>query len=463
MSAPVTDPRGLSFWWRSLPGPVTPRAPLPGDRDADVVVVGAGYTGLWTAYYLLKADPTLRVVVLEKELAGYGASGRNGGWCSALFPASMAAIAARSSREGAVAMMAAMRDSVDAVGLTATAEGIDCGFEKGGTLAVATNAAQERRLRRGVADLHRWGLGPEDVRWLDRGEADDVITTAGSRGGVFTPHCAAIQPARLARGLARAVERLGVRIHEGTPVRSFHDGVVETDAGRVRADVVVRATEAFTAQLPGLARAIVPLYTLMIATEPLGEGFWKEVGWDGRATFADGRRMIIYAQRTDDDRIAFGGRGAPYHFGSRVHPAFDRDPATFALLEETLVSLFPGARDALITNRWGGPVGTPRDWFASVGLDRAAKAAWAGGYVGDGVSTTNLAGRTLADLILERDTDLIRLPWVGHQSPRWEPEPLRWLAIRGLARMTSSADAHEQRTGREARLRGRILDAALGH
>lgn len=458
--------RTLSLWLDQVAAagdPLEPRAALPGDTDVDVAIVGGGYTGLWTAYWLVRHDPSLRVVVLERDVCGAGASGRNGGWCSALFPAPMAAIAARSSRDGALAMMRAMRDSVDAVGLTATAEGIDCGFEKGGTLAVATNGPQERRLRAGVAELHRWGLGPEDVRWLDRAEADGIVTAAGSRGGVFTPHCAAIQPARLVRGLARTVERLGVRVHEATPVRSFGNGVVETDAGRVRAGVVVRATEAFTPQLPGLGRAIVPLYSLMIATEPLDDDFWKEAGWHRRTTFADGRRMIIYAQRTTDNRIAFGGRGAPYHFGSRVRDAYDRDPATFALLEATLGALFPEARDARVTHRWGGAVGAPRDWFASVGLDRAAKLAWAGGYVGDGVSTTNLAGRTLADLILERDTDLVRLPWVGHVSRSWEPEPLRWLAIRGLARMTASADEHERRTGREARVRGRILDAALGH
>ena len=192
---------------------------------------------------------------------------------------------------------------------------------------------------------------------------------------------------------------------------------------------MVRATEAWTATLPGLERAIVPVYSLMVATEPLSADFWSRAGLESRATFADHRHMIIYGQRTADDRIAFGGRGAPYHFGSTISSTFDSEPAVHALLRQTLAELFPEVADARFTHAWGGPLGIPRDWHSSVGLDRATGLAWAGGYVGDGVSTTNLAGRTLADLITGADTPLTRLPWVGHVSPRWEPEPLRWLGV----------------------------------
>jgi len=164
---------------------------------------------------------------------------------------------------------------------------------------------------------------------------------------------------------------------------------------------------------------------------------------------------------TADGRIAFGGRGAPYHLGSAVRPEYDREPRVFAALEVALRGLFPGLGSARITHRWGGPLGVPRDFYASVGLDRSRGLAWAGGYVGDGVGTSALAGRTLADLILRRDTDRSRLPWVGHRSPRWEPEPLRWLGINGVRLVAASADAAESRTGRPAR-RARLLNHLTG-
>jgi glycine/D-amino acid oxidase-like deaminating enzyme len=270
-------------------------------------------------------------------------------------------------------------------------------------------------------------------------------------GATYTPHCAALHPARLARGLAAAVERLGVTLVEQTRATSLAPGRVRTDRGDVRAEVVVRATEGYTCGLAGMKRILAPVYSLMIATEPLPEATWQQIGLARRETFADHRHLVIYGQRTADGRLAFGGRGAPYHFGSAVRPSQDQDPKVHAMLAATLVELFPALRDVEITHRWGGPLGIPRDWFSSVGFDRSSGLAWAGGYVGDGVSTTNLAGRTLADLITGADSGNTRLAWVGHRSPRWEPEPLRYLGVNaGLAVMTS-ADATERRTGRPAR------------
>jgi glycine/D-amino acid oxidase-like deaminating enzyme len=219
----------------------------------------------------------------------------------------------------------------------------------------------------------------------------------------------------------------------------------------VRAAHVVRATEGYSPALPGLHRAIAPVFSLMIATEPLGAEVWDQIGLARRETFSDFRNVIIYGQRTADDRLAFGGRGAPYHFGSRVRPRFDRDPAVFAKLERVLGELFPAIAGVGVTHRWGGPLGIPRDWCASVGLDRSTGLAWGGGYVGDGVGTSNLAGRTLADLILRRDTELVRLPWVDHRSRAWEPEPLRWLGVNAALRLALLADRIEARTGRPSR------------
>jgi glycine/D-amino acid oxidase-like deaminating enzyme len=446
------DYRKLSLWLDTMPGRLEPGAPLPGDRDVDVAIAGAGFTGLWTAYYLSQADPGLRIAICEKEIAGFGASGRNGGWCSALFPASLAKLERMAGRSQAIAMHRAMQRTVDEVGRAAAAESVDCHWAKGGTVQLARSATQLDRAAAEVREARSFGFGEDDLRLLTADEARCLVPATGVLGGTFTPHCAAIQPARLVRGLADAVQRRGVQLYERTPVLDIQPGKLITLSGTVRAQYVIRATESYTARLPGLRRAVAPVYSLMIATAPLPEAAWNEIGLAGRPTFGDLRHLIIYGQRTADGRLAFGGRGAPYHLGSAVRPSFDRVPAVFAALRRTLGELFPVVRTARITHAWGGPIGVPRDWCASVGLDRSTGLGWAGGYVGDGVSTTNLAGRTLADLITGTDSDLTRLPWVGHRSPRWEPEPLRWLGVNAGLTVTSWADRQEARTGRPSRL-----------
>lgn len=455
--------QNLSYWLSDLDEPLTPRAGLPGDTDADVAIVGAGYTGLWTAFYLAEADPTLRIVVLEREIAGYGASGRNGGWCSALFPTSLPALARRHGRDRALAMQRAMHATVGEVGRVVAAEGIDCDWQAGGTVLLARTEAQLGRARAAVAEARAYGLADDDLVLLDAAEATARCAADGVRGGTYTPHCAAVHPAKLVRGLARAVERRGVRVFERTPVTALRPGAAVTPAGVVRAPVVVRATEGFTPTLPGHRRAVAPVYSLMVATAPLPAETWTRIGLADRETFADHRHVIVYGQRTADGRLAFGGRGAPYHYGSRVRPGFDREPRVFGALRRALGELFPAlGPEPPVTHAWGGPLGVARDWAASVGLDRRTGLAWAGGYVGDGVGTSNLAGRTLADLIRGAESDLTALPWVGHRSPHWEPEPLRWLAINAGLRVMSSADAAEHRTGRPSR-RADLFARFLGH
>ena len=442
MGSPLTSSQsmaGLSLWHETTPTDWTPRPPLDGDVTADVAIVGAGFTGLWTAYYLSLADPTLRIVVVEAEVAGFGASGRNGGWCSALFPASLGE-----------AQDAAMRASVDEVHRVTIAEGIDCHFAKGGNIVLARNKAQLARVRSEYGD-----------QVLSAAEASARLRATGTLGATYTPDCAAIHPARLVRGLAEVVTRRGVALHERTPALAIEPGVVRTPHGSVRAPYVVRATEGFTPRLPGLARAVVPVYSLIVATEPLSPDVWDEIGLAQRETFSDHRHLIIYGQRTADDRLVFGGRGAPYHLGSRISPAFDREPRVFAALHATLLDLFPVLQGTRFTHAWGGPLGITRDWCASVGLDRGTGLGWAGGYVGDGVSTTNLAGRTLCDLILDRSTELTGLPWVGHRSPSWEPEPLRWLGINAGLRAMTLADAEERLTGRPSVV-GRVMAPLVG-
>ncbi len=454
--------RKLSFWHDTVPGSLEPGDPLPGDLDADVAIAGAGYTGMWTAYYLSQADPGLKIVVCEREIAGFGASGRNGGWCSALFPASLGKLERMAGADAATAMYRAMQATVDEVGRVAAAEGIDCHFAKGGTVEFARSEIQLERAAEDVAEARSFGFGEEDLRLMSAVEAGELSGATGVLGATFTPHCAAIHPARLARGLAGVLRARGVSLFERTPVTEIGPGRLVTPTGTVRARHVIRATEGYTALLPGQRRSIAPVYSLMIATAPLPEATWAQIGLASRPTFGDLRHLIIYGQRTADGRLAFGGRGAPYHLGSAVRPSFDRVPAVFAALRRTLTELFPVLGDVEVTHGWGGPIGVPRDWCASVGLDRATGLGWAGGYVGDGVSTTNLAGRTLADLITGADSELTRLPWVGHRSPQWEPEPLRWLGVNAGLQTMAWADRHEARTGRPsraARVVGRFLGA----
>jgi glycine/D-amino acid oxidase-like deaminating enzyme len=447
--------RSLSFWHDTVPGTLTPGEPLSEDLDADVVIVGAGFTGMWTAYYLARHDPGLRIVVCEQQVAGFGASGRNGGWCSALFPASLAKLARLADKDAAAAMQRAMHATVDEVGRVAQAEGIDCHWAKGGTVMLARSPVQLERAQAEVDEAREFGFGEDDLRLLTAAEATSLAAAEGVVGGTFTPHCAAIHPARLARGLFAAIQRAGVSVYERTPVLSLAPGQVITRSGTVRARYVIRATEGYTPRLPGLRRAIVPVYSLMIATEPLPAAVWDQIGLAARPTFGDLRHLIIYGQRTADGRFAFGGRGAPYHFGSSIRPGYDQVPAVFAALQRTLTELFPVLGDVLgtvpVSHHWGGPLGIARDWCASVGLDRDTGLGWAGGYVGDGVGTTNLAGRTLADLVTGTDSELTRLPWVGHRSPDWEPEPLRWLGVNAGLRTMNLADYEEARTGRPSR------------
>lgn len=453
--------RSLSLWHHTYPGGFVPRPALPGPRSTDVVIVGAGFTGLWTAYYLKRADPAVRVTVLERETAGYGASGRNGGWCSAIYPASMRKVASRTGAGEARRLQYAMNDTVDEVGRVVREEKIDCGFARGGYVSLARNRAQWERARAEVREWNDRGLG-EQVRLLDAAEATAHCRATNVLGGTYTPHCAALDPARLVRGLADVVERLGVDIHERTPVTRLEPRAVHTPHGRVDAAVVIRATEGYTPALPGAHRDVVPMYSLMVATEPLPDTTWEELGLAGRETFSDKRHLRIYGQRTEDGRIAFGGRGAPYHFGSRISPAFDRDPRVHGMLRRILLDLFPPLAGARFDHRWGGNLGIPRDWDPAVWFDRSTGYGGAGGYVGDGVATANLAGRCLADLIRGADSALVDLPLVRTPARRWEPEPLRWLGVNLGTAVFALADRTEARTGRPSRLAGTFW-RALGH
>jgi glycine/D-amino acid oxidase-like deaminating enzyme len=396
------------------------------------------------------------VTVLEKNIAGFGASGRNGGWCSALFPASTASLEKQHGREAALAMRRAMVSTVDEVGAAAATAGIECDYVRGGTVIFARSDTQWRAAQHEVDEARGYGVDALELWSADRVSARDA------RGAVYIRACARLQPASLVRGLARVVERQGAVIHEHTTVDSWEPGSVRTDRGIVRARHIVSALEGYGATVAQTKRRILPLYSLMVATQPLDDAVWDAMGIAHGQTFSDGRHLVIYGQRTADNRIAFGGRGARYHWGSAIRPEYDRVERVFDHLVATLHEIFPQLPELEIEHAWGGPLGVPRDWHASVNYDPATGIGSAGGYVGDGLSTTNLAGRTLADLITGADTELTRLPWVGHRSPSWELEPLRFMgANAGLVAMTA-ADAEEQITRRPS-LIARAMSGLIGH
>ena len=428
----------VSHWFSQLPDP---RPALPGDREADVCIVGAGYTGLWTAYYLKAADPSLRITILEARFAGFGASGRNGGWLSGLPPGDRGLLAKRHGRDSVIAWQQMLNDAVDEVIDVTRREGIDADIIKGGNLEVARTEAQAVRLRAEVAEDRHWGI--DGIEILSGPEAAQRVQVDHLVQGSFNPHCARVQPAKLARGLADVVERLGVTIYEQSPVTRITPGRAETELGVVRAPIVLRATEGFTARMRGLRRRWLPMNSAMIATEPMSESLWETIGWAGCETVGDLAHGFFYAQRTADGRIAIGGRAVPYRYASRI----DNDGAvgqdTIDYLTHVLHTVLPQTRGVPIAHGWCGVLAVPRDWTATVRFDAATGLGEAGGYVGHGVTATNLAGRTLADLVLKRSTDLTALPWVDHRSRTWEPEPLRWLGVQGLYSAYKLADRHE--------------------
>ena len=451
----------LGFWWSSLGGAGATRAPLSGPAQADIAIVGAGFTGLWTAYYLARADPSLRIVVLEAQSAGFGASGRNGGWLSGHFSG---AARAYERRSGAAALRALRREMFATVGEVARVcaeERIDAELQHGGQVSVALGAAQATRLRKRVRAERAQGLAEEDVRELDVRELAQRMRVAGAHAASFTPHVARVHPAKLVAGLAEAVERLGVSIHERTPVTAIAPHAAITPAGTVRARWVVRATEGYTASLQGLRRSLLPMNSSMIVTEPLSEQAWGRIGWERRETLGDEAHAYVYLQRTADGRIAIGGRGVPYRYGSRTDGRGSTAPRTVAALHAKLLEIFPDAEGAALAHAWSGVLGVPRDWCVAIDAEPAAGIARAGGYVGEGLAATNLAGRTLRDLLLGRDSELTRLPWVGRRPRAWEPEPLRWAMVHAVYALYRHADRAEARSGRPSRVAA-LVDRASG-
>ncbi len=392
----------------------------------DVAIVGGGYSGLWTAYYLKTIDPSMKIALFEAKYIGFGASGRNGGWASTLFATSLSSLARRFSAEDAVGLYKELHNSLAEIEKVIRANDIEVDFHRGGTITVARNDLQLSRAKETVEEYRRFGFDSYDL--LSQDEVQERISIPSAIGGIYTAECARIQPAKLVRGIAKIVEGLGVEIFEKSLVTEISKNHIKVNGNTIKANVVVEATEGYRSRIKGASRRTIPIYSLMIATRSLTSGEIEEVGLRDYETFADERNLIVYGQRSNDDRIVFGGRGAPYHFGSTIHPNFDTNASIFELLQETLYDLIPSLRGVEIEYRWGGALGVPRDFLSFVEYGEASYARL-GGYVGDGVTTSNLAARTLADLISGRSTPLTALPIVNPKSRNWEVEPLRTIGV----------------------------------
>jgi glycine/D-amino acid oxidase-like deaminating enzyme len=462
-------------WWMEDAG-VGSRPSLEGDLEVDVAILGAGFTGLWTAYALQTIAPGIRIAIVEAEHVGFGASGRNGGWCSTGLSVTPGELARRHGVDAARRTLAALGGTIDAIEQVCASEGIDARFRRGGILRIARGRHEVAALRSGWEQRVSLGLA-DGCELLDAEALTSRVRVADARGALFDPGGASVHPGRLVTGLAEVVERRGAAILEGTRVTAVTDRrggagraggggradgggragggragggrpMLRTERGDVTADTVVLAGEAYLADLPRTRRRVLPVYSLIVLTEPLTDGQWSEIGWEGRESLSSHRYTVDYLTRTDDGRILFGGRGAPYHYGSAIEPSHDRHEPTHAMLREQLAAWFPPLAGIGFAAEWGGPLGLSRDWMPTIRHDPATGIAAAYGYGGQGVATAHLAGRILAQQITGTPSDLLDLPLAGHRARRWEPEPLRWLAVRYLQGALARIDDRAARTGR---------------
>ena len=451
-----------SLWRDAVINDAAPREKLCSDIETDVAIIGAGFSGLWTAYYLKKLMPNSRIVIIDANEVGFGASGRNGGWCSGFMPNSIDELAELHGREAAIEMYRQSFATLDEIESVLVNENIDCDFHRGGTICGATNSVQASRVTSEITKFHDFGFTEDDIRQLSQTEVEHRINISNLQLASYTPHCAVIHPAKLVDGLARAIEKLGVKIYENSPVTQYQSGSIKIDHITCRAQLIIRATEGFTSSIKTHRRTLAPLYSYMIATSPLTESQLQTLGWKNRETYHDARNMIIYCQLTADKRIAFGGRGAPYHFASRVKPSYNTHPLIHEKICNSMRKIFEKIGDLEITHKWGGPLGVPRNWNPSVNFDARNGLGSLGGYVGDGVAASNLAARTMAHLIAEDNHELTQLCWANNQSRKWEVEPLRYFGINGLLKISESIDAYESKTNSPDRIRTKILDTFLG-
>ena len=436
----------ISHWMTGSDTPPRARPALDGDITADICIVGGGYSGLWLAYHLSSILPQASIVIVEKHRVGYGGSGRNAGWLSALVPGNRKAFSrSAGSRQAGIDLQRRMLDAVDEVLDVIGREKLPASARRSGNLVIARNRAALARLdARRAGDLD-WGLTPDEVVRLDQSEVLQRIDASGAIGGLFYPAVGRVDPAGLVGGLADLLGSRGVTILEDTEVTQIEPGLVRTRRGAVIASKVLRCTEAYSASLGADPRRIIPVNSSIVVTDPIPEDLWNQIGWSGYECFSDAAHVFSYAQRTDDGRIVIGGRGNPYRFGSNPGTDGVVDQGTIDALTNRLHSFFPALRQVPIAHAWCGVIGVTRDWCASVEFDAETGVGWTQGYAGHGVTSAYLASKSLAALVSGQGGPDADLAWVGRQARRWEPEPVRWLGVHGMYRLFALADTWEER------------------
>ncbi len=433
-----------SFWMESAP--YEPGPALDGDRRVDVAIVGGGFAGLWTAYHLKRAEQSLEIAVVERDMVGYGASGRNAGFVMTLVARSLDDLAQGYGASEAKAAHQALVDGVDGIGQFCSEHGVDAEYEKNGVLTVSTAPWQDEGIEADVRAAEE--LGIEGVRFLDGEALREMVRSPIYRCGHEESSSAIVNPAKLAWGIAGVVRQQGVTIYEGTEVtavRQTSSGAqVRASTGTLSADQAVLATNAYSVQFPHLKRWVIPIYTYIVLTEPLTPAQWESIGWKGRQGIEDRYGGFHYYRPTADGRIVWGGDDYVYHRGSAVGPRFDRDDKVFSGLKASFVATFPQLADVRFTHEWGGPVAITVRFIPTFGTLEGGRIHYGVGYCGHGVGPTFTGGEILRDLVLGRDTELTSLCFVHRRAIPYPPEPLRALVVNSALRHMKDSD----RTGR---------------
>ncbi len=424
-------------YWLEIAGPYAENPPLLESIRADVVIVGGGFTGLSTAFHVKKAQPGLRVVLLEAQVIGYGASGRNAGFAMTLFGLTMGLTGTFFGKPHALQAHRYMERAVDFVGELVQEHGLVCDYQRPGFLRAATTPGYARRIQEEIELAH--SLGIEGIEWLPKEALDREVCSPLYLGAWWEPRCALVNPARLAREMKRLCLAYGVDIYERTPVSEIRRGAaieVVTPQGTVTTERLVLATNAWSHLIPYIRSKQVPAWTYIVLTEPLSPDRLAPIGWQNRQGIEDARNLVHYYRLTPDNRLLMGGGDVGIAYGRNMER--DADQRIWAHLAEHIVQVFPALKGVKITHRWGGPVSVPVDMAPAIGTLGDERVIWSLGCMGHGVSLAHLNGLTIAQLLRGEKTDLTDVFFVNRRTIPWPPEPFRWVAsvaIRGYMRV----------------------------
>jgi glycine/D-amino acid oxidase-like deaminating enzyme len=440
-------------YWLATYGPYTPNPPVQGNLKVDVAIIGGGFTGLSTAYNLRKDNPGMKVAVLEAEVIGFGASGRNGGFSMTLFGLEPAVTKSLFGHQRTVEAHRYMERAVDYVDALIKEHKIQSDYWFPGFLRAATTPGYVKRIQHDLQILTSMGI--TGIEWIDAGKIRAEVDSPLFLGGWWEPRSGLLNPAKQARELKRIAMETGAEIYEETPVTEIHrdgqftltcacpTGAGKAPGGTVTADKIVFATNAYSHLIPQLRTKQVPAFTHMVVTEPLTQKQLEAIGWKNRQGIEDARNLVHYFRLTIDNRIAMGGSDVSITYGRDMER--DLNPRTFADLERDVVLLFPHLKGITFTHRWGGPVSVPVDMAPAIGHIGNQRAIYSLGCVGHGVSMTHLNGKTISDMILEKKTDLTDVWFVNRKMIPWPPEPLRLVASQAIRGYLRAEDALYER------------------